>query len=148
MFFDILDSVVINWWILLKAVMKAKNLWNPSKERRYTFAWFKETVILSLCNAHTTRKHTPNLRISKPTLPIQYVQAAIKHQVTTLSQFPRMSSSTARCVKYSVMKRTAYPVCKEFHCCDCGLKNLEEMLTWHSPRSVRCNHHTTNDDCI
>ena len=47
-FFHLLDSAVVNAWILFKTAQKMKKLWNLAEERRYTLAWFKECVILSL----------------------------------------------------------------------------------------------------
>ena len=84
-FFHILDSAVVNSWILFKTAMKTKGSWNLAEERRYTLTWFKESLILSLCGAHTTRKQAPNVRVSKPTLPLQSLQAAIKHQIRPVS---------------------------------------------------------------
>ena len=48
-FFYILDSTVVNAWILYKTVKQAHSQWNSAAQRRHTLSWFKESVILSLC---------------------------------------------------------------------------------------------------
>ncbi|KAI6646989.1 piggyBac-derived 2-like [Oopsacas minuta] len=48
-FFHLLDSVVVNAWILFKTARKMKGCWKAADERRYTLAWFKENIIISLC---------------------------------------------------------------------------------------------------
>ena len=130
-FFHLLDSAVVNAWILFKTAKKMKGKWNLAEERRYTLASFKECVILSLCGTYTSRKHEPNVKISNPPLPIQSMKNAIKHQIRPVSQIPGMVCTQARC---SVMRRTACCECKEVFCYDCGALHLEELLLRHSEK--------------
>ena len=133
-FFHLLDSAVVNAWILFKTTRQAKGRWNSAEQRRYTLAWFKECVVLSLCGTFTTRKMDSAAKNSNPTLPIQSVIAATSHQIKPKTQISGMASFSARCVRCSVPKRTACVVCKVPYCYDCGVIHLREMLACHSSK--------------
>ena len=90
-FFHLLDSAVVNAWILFKTARKAKGFWKAADERRYTLAWFKECIILSLCGDFTSRKQTHATRVH-PTLPKQTIDDILNHQVQPVSQIPGMVS--------------------------------------------------------
>ena len=78
-FLHILDSACVNAYILYKSSKQAKQQWNSAANRKHTLAWFKDSVILSLCGSFTSRKHTPSV---KPVNPLRMsVEAIIQHQV-------------------------------------------------------------------
>ena len=131
-FFHLLDSAVVNAWILFKTTRQAKGMWNCAERRRYNLAWFKECVVLSLCGTFTTRKMESAVKISNPTFQIQSVQTATSHQIMPKSQISGMVSSSGRCVKCSASKRTACVVCRVSYCYECGIIHLREMLAYHS----------------
>ena len=119
---------MVNSWILFKTARKMKGCWKAADERRYTLAWFKECIILSLCGDFTSRKKTSTPR-THPTLPQQTIDSILNHQVQPLSQIPGMVSNPSRCIGCSVLKRTACVECKLPYCYDCGVIHQKEMLT-------------------
>ena len=106
-FFHLLDSAVVNSWILFKTAQKSKGKWSLAEERRYTLAWFKESVILSLCGTFTSRKQTPSLNLSKPVLPTLTIRQATLHQIKPVSQISGMVSTLSKCIGCGCLKRTA-----------------------------------------
>ena len=132
-FFHLLDSAVVNAWILFKTAKKSQGLWNQAAQRKHTLAWFKENVILQLCGDFTIRKQAPAVKLSNPPLPTQTILGATSHRVKPVSQISGMVSATARCVRCRVMKRTACVVCKIPYCYECGYDHMEEMLLKHAP---------------
>ena len=133
-FFHLLDSAVVNAWILFKTVRQAKGMWNPAEQRRCTLAWFKECVVLSLCGTFTSRKTEPAVKIPIPTYSHQSVTAATSHQIKPNSQISGMIPYPGRCVRCSILKRTACVVCRVPYCYDCGVIHLREMLACHSSK--------------
>ena len=81
-FFYILDSTVVNAWILYKTVKQAHSQWNSAAQRRHTLSWFKESVILSLCGSYTSRKHNTSVQLACPTPPIQSIKMVLIHQIS------------------------------------------------------------------
>ena len=140
-FFHLLDSAVVNAWILFMTARKAKGFWKAADERRYTLAWFKECIILSLCGNFTSRKQTHATRVH-PTLPKQTIDDILNHQVQPVSQIPGMVSTPARCIGCSVLKRTACVVCKLPYCYECGVIHQKEMLTRQYPNIEEITHNS------
>ena len=70
-FFHLLDSAVVNAFILYKTSKRAKGLWNQAAQQKHILAWFKESIILSLCGNFTTRKNAPAVKLSTPSIPLQ-----------------------------------------------------------------------------
>ena len=78
-FLHILDSACVNAYILYKSSKQAKQQWNSAGNRKHTLAWFKESVILSLCGSFTSREYAPSV---KPVNPLRIsVNAIIQLQV-------------------------------------------------------------------
>ena len=132
-FYHLLDSAIFNSWILYKTSKKTKSIWNVASRRKHTLAWFKESVILSLCGTFTSRKQAPSVKLSNPALPIQTVLAATAHQIQPVSQIRGIESTRARCFKCDTLKRTACAVCKVPYCYQCG--HLQDMLLQHTASS-------------
>ena len=98
-FFRILDSAMVNAWILFKTVKKEQGLWNTAAERRHTLAWFKECVVLSLCGNYTSRKMTSFVQLSKPLLPIDSLGNIVQHQIQRTKDIPEFKDKqVGRCI--------------------------------------------------
>ena len=141
-FFHLLDSAVVNSWILFKTAQKSKGKWSLAEERRYTLAWFKESVILSLCGTFTSRKQTPSLNLSKPVLPTLTIRQATLHQIKPVSQISGMVSTPSKCIGCGCLKRTACAICKLPYCYDCGVEHLNDILI----RASEDTQHLEEDD--
>ena len=105
LFFHLLDSAVVNAWILFKTARKQNNKWNLADERRYALSWFKENVILSLCGDFTPRKQRTRVKNISLALPVESVRDAVKHQMRPVSQIPGMPPIAEKCIKCSVLEQ-------------------------------------------
>ena len=85
-FCHVLDSAVVNAWILYKTVKQAHGQWNSSAQRRHTLSWFKESVILSLCVSYTSSKYNSSVQLACPTPSIQSIEIVLKQQIRPISE--------------------------------------------------------------
>ena len=114
-FFHILDSGMVNAWILFKTANQAQGLWNTFAERRDTLAWFKECVILSLCGNYTSRKITVSTKLANPLLKIQSLGNIVQHQIQPTKDIPELEGkAVGRCLICRKLQRTACIKCKQF----------------------------------
>ena len=131
-FLYLLDSVVVNSWILFKSAKQAKGLWNQAAQRRHTLSWFKECVILSLCGQYTSRRRKSSVKVTGSIiLPHQGLKDISYHQILPISQIPDFQASTStakRCVKCTSLKRTACLACKQPYCYECGREHILDLL--------------------
>ena len=135
-FYHLLDSAVVNAWILYKTAKQAKGEWNMAAQRRHTLAWFKECVILSLCGKYTSRRRTPFGSDKQTIIPqvSHSLQAIARHQVQSMVNIPAFQDKPkqARCSMCHQPKRTACIECLQVYCYDCGRQHLEQLLLQHS----------------
>ena len=132
-FYHILDSAMVNAWILFKTAKQANGQWNTAAQRRHTLAWFKESVILSLCGNYTSRKMTSSTKLSNPLLPIHSLNQIAQHQVQPAKNIPELAGKGARrCVTCRQSRRTACIACKQYYCYECGREHLLDLLKHHT----------------
>ena len=104
----------------------------PGSRRRYTLALFKESVILSLCGRHTSRKYQASHTGNHPTLPIQSLELITQHQVQPIKNLlPDFATEKGR-----TSSRTACMACKQIYCYTCGRQHLHEILLQYTPRNT------------
>ena len=142
-FYHLLDSAVVNAWILYKTSKQAKGEWNMAAQRRHTLAWFKECVILSLCGKYTSRRRTP-FGSGKQTIIPQVghsLQAIARHHVQSMVNIPAFQDKPeqARCSMCHQPKRTACIEFLQLYCYDCGRQHLEQLLLQHSLQNTAPN---------
>ena len=98
-FFHILDSAMVNAWILFKTAKQANDQWNTASQNRHTLSWFKECVILSLCGNYTSRKMTSSVLLAQSLLPIQSLGNIVQHQIQPTKHIPELEGKGAgRCL--------------------------------------------------
>ena len=132
-FLHILDSACVNAYILYKCSKQTKQQWNSAANRKHTLAWFKESVILSLCGSFTSRIYTPSV---KPVNPSRMsVDAIIQHQVQPIVKMPELKSQIrmGNCPICKVTSRTACATCKQPYCYDCGREHIKQLLMQYAP---------------
>ena len=112
-FFHLLDSAVVNVWILYKTVQREKGQWNIAAQQRHTLAWFKECVVLSLCGSYTSRNFTPSESVQVQHTQSNSLEAILKHQVQPIVNIPELIDTPrqGRCCLGKETKRTACIVC-------------------------------------
>ena len=91
-FFRILDSAVVNAWIIFKTVKQARGEWNSAVQRKHTLSWFKENVIMSLCGNYTCRRYHSAVQVPIPPRNCQSLRIISRHQIYDHSH--RYQSST------------------------------------------------------
>ena len=105
----------------------------PGSQRRYTLAWFKESVIISLFGRYTSRRHQVSNTGNHPTLSIQSLEPITQHQVqpikNLLSDFP---SDKGRYLICKTSQSTACIECKQVYCYTCGRQHPYELLLQHA----------------
>ena len=112
-FFHLLDTALVNAWILFRTTIQARGEWNQAARRRYTLAKFKESVILSLCGRYTSRKLQASHTGNQPTLPSQSLELITQHQVQPIKNLlPDFSTEKGRCLTCKTSQRTACMACK------------------------------------
>ena len=132
-FFNILDSAMVNAWILFKTAKQANGQWNTAAQRRHTLAWFKESVILSLCGNYTSRKMKASTKLSNPVLPIQSLAEIVQHQIQPTKAIPELEGKeVGRCLTCKKPQRTACIICKQHYCYECGRQHLLDLLKHHT----------------
>ena len=132
-FFHILDSAMVNAWVLFRTAKQAQGLCNTAAERRHTLACFKECVILSLCGNYTSRKITASIKLANPLLPIQSLGNIVQHQIQPTEHIPELEGkAVGRCIICRKLQRTACIKCKQFYCYECGRQHLLELLEHHT----------------
>ena len=62
--------------------------WNSAAKQRHTLAWFKESVILSLCGDYTSRKKSKSVHEPKAYVPSQSIDMIAQHQIRPSLQIP------------------------------------------------------------
>ena len=131
-FFHVLDSAVVNAWILFKTAKREKNQWNSAAQRRHTLAWFKECVIKSLCGNYTSRKLTSSLQLANPPTQNQSISNIIMHQLQPTKHIPELEGKRiGRCLTCKVVQRTACIICKQYYCYECGRQHQLELSQHH-----------------
>ena len=120
-FFHLLDTALVNAWILFRTTIQARGEWNQAARKRYTLAKFKESVILSLCGRYTSRKLQASHTGNQPTLPIQSLELITQHQVQPIKNLlPDFPTDKGRCLTCKTSQRTACMACKQVYCYTCG----------------------------
>ena len=136
-FFHLLDTALVKAWILFRTTIQVSDEWNQAATRRYTLAWFKESVILSLCGHHTSRKYQACHTGNHPTLPIQSLELITQHQVQPFKNLlPDFATEKGRCLICKTSQRTACMACKLVYCYTCGRQHLHELLQQHTTPST------------
>ena len=138
-FFHLLDTALVNAWILFRTTIQARGEWNQAARKRYTLAAkFKESVILSLCGRYTSRKLQASHTGNQPTLPIQSLELITQHQVQTIKKnlLPDFPTDKGRCLTCKTSQRTACMACKQVYCYTCGRQHLHELLLQHATTST------------
>ena len=134
-FFHVLDSAVVNAWILYKTVKQADGKWNSAAQKRHTLSWFKQSIVISLCGSYTSRKHSSSVQLVYPTTPpIQSIEMLLKHQIRPISEI-----TENRCLICRPQRRTVCLTCKQPYCYECGIKDLTDLVEAHftQPRTAR-----------
>ena len=80
-----------------RATIQAGEEWDEAANRRYTLAWFKESVILSLCSWYTSRKQHSSHISDNQTLPVQSLKLVTQHQVQPMKNL-ESSRDKGRCL--------------------------------------------------
>ena len=120
-FFHLLDTALVNAWILFWTTIQAR--------RRYTLAKFKESVIISLCD--TSRKYQASQIGNHLTLPIHSLEMITQNQVQPII----ISSQTSPLIKENISIAKLLNVMFVMH------------ANWHAaPRAVGNTY--TNCYCI
>ena len=138
-FYHLLDSAVVNAWILYKTAKQEKSEWNMAAKERHNLAWFKESVILSLCSDYTTRKRTYGSMPQTTTPQVGHSLKAIsKHQIQPIANIPEYQDKPkmGRCCVCSQPKRTACIACLKVYCYECGRQHLEQLMSQSSGQSL------------
>ena len=122
-FYHLLDSATVNAWILYKTARQEKGEWNMAAQKRHTLAWFKESVILSLCGSYSSRKMRSFGEV-KPTPSIpreRSLQTITQHQIQPMVNIPEFEGkpTQGRCCVCNQPKRTACIACLHVYCYEC-----------------------------
>ena len=134
-FYHLLDSAVVNAWILYKTAKQEKSEWNMAAKERHNLAWFKESVILSLCGDYTARKKTYGSMPQTTTPQVGHSLKAIsKHQIQPIANIPEYQDKAkmGRCCLCNQPKRTACIACLKVYCYECGRQHLEQLMSQSS----------------
>ena len=126
-FFHILDSSVVNAFILYKTAKQENGEWNSAAKQRHTLAWFKESVILSLCGGYTSRKTSPSIHEPKVDQPALSIDVITQHQIRPIVQIPDIQCRMAKCQICNKTVRTACISCKQALCYNCGIQHQLEL---------------------
>ena len=136
-FFHLLDTSLVNAWILFRTTIRAKGEWNQAAKRRYTLARSKESVILSLCGHHTSRKYQASNTGNHPTLLIQSLELITQHQVQPIKNLlPDFATEKGKCLICKTSQCTACMACKQVYCYTCGRQHLHEILLQYTTTST------------
>ena len=134
-FYNLLDSAVVNARILYKTAKQEKGEWNMAAKNRHTLAWFKVCVLLSLCGSYTSRKRKYGLVAQTTTTKVDLLLKAISnHQIQSMKSIPEFKDKPTQ-GRYSLcreMKRTACIACLKVYCYECGRERLEELISQHT----------------
>ena len=137
-FYHLLDSAVVNAWILYKTAKQEKGEWNMAAKNRHTLAWFKECVLLSLCGSYTSRMRTYSGTQTTTTKVDHSLKEISSHQIQPMKSIQEFKDkpTQGRCTLCREIKRTACNGCLKVYCYDCGRQHLEQLMSQHSKLNV------------
>ena len=77
-FFHLLDTALVKAWIMFRTTIQARGEWNEAANRRYTLAWFKESVIFVEHFADVINLEIPEWIIRPYSCDLQQVSIALQ----------------------------------------------------------------------